>query len=79
MAPEMKKPTHSVNGSPPFAEESRFVFASRTVELNAKFPAPEAMTMQFNICAPISRRIVNLLVRPTRHDEAKDLLVTIAP
>ena len=79
MASEIKKPAHSINGSPPFAEESRFIFASRTVELNAKFPAPEAMTLRSNICAPISRRIVNLLVRPTRHDEAKDLLVTIAP
>ena len=75
----MKKPAHSINGSPPFAEESRFVFASHAVELGAKFPAPEAMTMQSNICAPISRRIVNLLVRPTRHVEAKDLLVTIEP
>ncbi len=75
----MKKPAHSINGSPPFAEESRFVFASRTVELDAKFPALEAMTLQSNICAPISRRIVKLLVTPRRHVEAKDLLVTIAP
>ncbi len=75
----MKKPAHSINGSPPFAEESRFVFASRTVELDAKFPALEAMTSRSNICAPISRRIVNLLVTSKQHVEAKKLLVTIAP
>jgi len=75
----MKKPAHSINGSPPFAEEPRFVFASRTVELDGKFPALEAMTLQFNTCASISRRIVKLLVKPRRHVEAKELLVTIAP
>ena len=75
----MKKPAHSIDGSPPVAGESRFVFASRTVELDAKFPALEAIIMRSNICAPISRRIVNLLVRPSRHVEAKELLVTIAP
>ena len=75
----MKKPAHSIDGSPPTAEESRFVFASHAVELGANFPAPEAMTLQSNICAPISGRIVNLLVRPRRHVEAKELLVTVAP
>ena len=75
----MKKPAHPIHGSPPFTGESRFVFASRPVELDAKFPALEPMTLQSNICALISRRIVNLLVRPTRHVEAKDLLVTIKP
>ena len=75
----MKKPAHSIDGSRPFAKESRFVFASRTVELDAKFPALEAMTLQSNICAPISRRIVNLLVTSKQHVEAKKLLVTIAP
>ena len=75
----MKKPAHSINDSRPTAEESRFVFASRTVELDAKFPALEAMTMQSSICAPISRRTVKLLVRLGHHVEAKELLVTIAP
>jgi len=49
------------------------------LELDAKFPALEAMALQSNICAPISRRIVKLLVTPRRHVEAKELLVTIAP
>ena len=39
----------------------------------------EAMKMQSNIYAPISGRIVKLLVSPGQNVEAKDLLVTIAP
>jgi biotin carboxyl carrier protein len=35
--------------------------------------------MQSNIHAPISGRIVKLLVTSGQHVEAKDLLVTIAP
>jgi pyruvate carboxylase len=55
------------------------VQANHTVERGAKLLTLEAMKMQSNIYAPISGRIVKLLVTPGQHVEAKDLLMTIAP
>jgi pyruvate carboxylase len=55
------------------------VQANHTVERGAKLLTLEAMKMQSNIHAPISGRIVKLLVTSGQHVEAKDLLVTIAP
>ncbi len=55
------------------------VQASQTVERGAKLMTLEAMKMQSNIYAPVSGRIVKLLVAPGQSVEAKDLLVTIAP
>jgi pyruvate carboxylase len=55
------------------------VQANHTVERGAKLLTLEAMKMQSNIYAPISGRIVKLLVTSGQHVEAKDLLVTIAP
>jgi pyruvate carboxylase len=49
------------------------------VERGAKLLTLEAMKMQSNIYAPISGRIVKLLVASGQHVEAKDLLVTITP
>jgi len=49
------------------------------VERGAKLLTLEAMKMQSNIYAPITGRVVKLLVTPGQHVEAKDLLVTIAP
>jgi len=53
--------------------------ANHIVERGAKLLTLEAMKMQSNIYAPVSGRIVKLLVTPGQHVEAKDLLVTIAP
>ena len=55
------------------------VQANHTVERGAKLLTLEAMKMQSNIYAPISGRILKLLVTPGQHVEGKDLLVTIAP
>jgi len=55
------------------------VQANHTVERGAKLLTLEAMKMQSNIYAPISGRIVKILVTSGQHVEAKDLLVTIAP
>jgi len=55
------------------------VQANHTVERGAKLLTLEAMKMQSNIYAPMSGRIVKLLVTSGQHVEAKDLLVTIAP
>jgi pyruvate carboxylase len=55
------------------------VEANHSIERGAKLLTLEAMKMQSNIYAPISGRIVKLLVAPGQHVEAKDLLVTIAP
>jgi pyruvate carboxylase len=55
------------------------VQTNHTVERGAKLLTLEAMKMQSNIHAPISGRIVKLLVTSGQHVEAKDLLVTIAP
>jgi pyruvate carboxylase len=55
------------------------VQANHTVERGAKLLTLEAMKMQSNIYAPISGRIVKILVTAGQHVEAKDLLVTIAP
>ena len=55
------------------------VQANHTVERGAKLLTLEAMKMQSNIYAPISGRILKLLVTSGQHVEAKDLLVTIAP
>jgi pyruvate carboxylase len=55
------------------------VQANQTVERGAKLMTLEAMKMQSNIYAPISGRVVKLLVAPGQSVEAKDLLVTIAP
>jgi pyruvate carboxylase len=55
------------------------VQANHTVERGAKLLTLEAMKMQSNIYAPISGRIIKLLVNSGQHVEAKDLLVTIAP
>ncbi len=55
------------------------VQANHAVERGAKLLTLEAMKMQSNIYAPISGRIVKLLVTPGQHVEAKDLLVTIVP
>jgi len=55
------------------------VQANHMVERGAKLLTLEAMKMQSNIYAPISGRIVKLLVTSGQHVEAKDLLVTIAP
>jgi pyruvate carboxylase len=55
------------------------VQANHTVERGAKLLTLEAMKMQSNIYAPLSGRIVKLLVTPGQQVEAKDLLVTIAP
>ena len=55
------------------------VQANHTVERGAKLLTLEAMKMQSNIYAPISGRVVKLLVSPGQSVEAKDLLVTIAP
>jgi pyruvate carboxylase len=49
------------------------------VERGAKLLTLEAMKMQSNIYAPLSGRIVKILVTSGQHVEAKDLLVTIAP
>jgi pyruvate carboxylase len=49
------------------------------VERGAKLLTLEAMKMQSNIYAPISGRVVKLLVAPGQNVEAKDLLVAIAP
>src|SRR5262252_3711023 len=54
------------------------VQANHSVERGAKLLTLEAMKMQSNIHAPLSGRIVKLLVSPGQHVEAKDLLVTIA-
>jgi len=55
------------------------VQANQVVERGAKLLTLEAMKMQSNIYAPISGRIVKILVTSGQHVEAKDLLVTIAP
>jgi pyruvate carboxylase len=55
------------------------VQANHAVERGAKLLTLEAMKMQSNIYAPLSGRIVKLLVTPGQQVEAKDLLVTIAP
>src|SRR5450432_2719711 len=55
------------------------VQANQTVERGAKLLTLEAMKMQSNIYAPISGRVVKLLVSPGQNVEAKDLLVTIVP
>ncbi len=55
------------------------VQANHAVERGAKLLTLEAMKMQSNIYAPISGRIVKILVTSGQHVEAKDLLVTIAP
>ncbi|HMD38408.1 MAG TPA: pyruvate carboxylase [Candidatus Acidoferrum sp.] len=55
------------------------VQANHPVERGAKLLTLEAMKMQSNIYAPITGRVVKLLVAPGQHVEAKDLLVTIAP
>ncbi len=55
------------------------VQTNHTVERGAKLLTLEAMKMQSNIYAPISGRIVKILVTSGQHVEAKDLLVTIAP
>jgi pyruvate carboxylase len=55
------------------------VQANHVVERGAKLLTLEAMKMQSNIYAPISGRIIKLLVSPGQNVEAKDLLVTIAP
>jgi pyruvate carboxylase len=55
------------------------VQANHAVERGAKLLTLEAMKMQSNIYAPISGRIVKILVASGQHVEAKDLLVTIAP
>jgi len=55
------------------------VQANHVVERGAKLLTLEAMKMQSNIYAPLSGRIVKLLVTPGQQVEAKDLLVTIAP
>ncbi|HUC53964.1 MAG TPA: pyruvate carboxylase [Candidatus Cybelea sp.] len=55
------------------------VQANHTVERGAKLLTLEAMKMQSNIYAPISGRLVKILVISGQHVEAKDLLVTIAP
>ena len=55
------------------------VQANHAVERGAKLLTLEAMKMQSNIYAPISGRVVKLLVSPGQSVEAKDLLVTIAP
>ena len=52
---------------------------NHAVERGAKLLTLEAMKMQSNIYAPISGRVVKLLVTPGQNVEAKDLLVTIAP
>ena len=52
---------------------------NHVVERGAKLLTLEAMKMQSNIYAPISGRIVKILVTPGQHVEAKDLLVAIAP
>ena len=55
------------------------VQANHAVERGAKLLTLEAMKMQSNIYAPISGRIMKILVTSGQHVEAKDLLVTIAP
>jgi len=55
------------------------VQTNQTVERGAKLLTLEAMKMQSNIYAPITGRVVKLLVAPGQHVEAKDLLVTIVP
>ena len=55
------------------------VQANHAVERGAKLLTLEAMKMQSNIYAPLSGRIVKLMVTPGQQVEAKDLLVTIAP
>ncbi len=55
------------------------VQTNHTVERGAKLLTLEAMKMQSNIYAPISGRIVKILVTSGQHVESKDLLVTIAP
>src|SRR6202171_900704 len=55
------------------------VKTNHAVERGAKLLTLEAMKMQSNIYAPISGRILKLLVTSGQHVEAKDLLVTIAP
>jgi pyruvate carboxylase len=55
------------------------VKANQPVERGAKLLTLEAMKMQSNIYAPISGRVVKLLVSPGQNVEAKDLLVSIAP
>jgi pyruvate carboxylase len=55
------------------------VQANHVVERGAKLLTLEAMKMQSNLYAPLSGRIVKLLVTPGQQVEAKDLLVTIAP
>jgi len=55
------------------------VQANHVVQRGAKLLTLEAMKMQSNIYAPISGRVVKILVTSGQHVEAKDLLVTIAP
>jgi pyruvate carboxylase len=55
------------------------VRVSQNVERGAKLLTLEAMKMQSNIYALAAGRIAKLLVAPSQHVEAKDLLVTIAP
>ncbi len=55
------------------------VQANHSVERGAKLVTLEAMKMQSNIYAPISGRIVKVLVSAGQQVEAKDLLVAIAP
>jgi len=55
------------------------VQVNHAVERGAKLLTLEAMKMQSNIYAPITGRVLKLLVTPGQHVEAKDLLVTIAP
>src|SRR5204863_3356176 len=55
------------------------VQSNHAVERGTKLLTLEAMKMQSNIYAPISGRIVKILVTSGQHVEAKDLLVMIAP
>jgi len=55
------------------------VQSNHAVERGAKLLTLEAMKMQSNIYAPISGRVMKILVTSGQHVEAKDLLVMIAP
>ncbi|PYT84144.1 MAG: pyruvate carboxylase [Acidobacteria bacterium] len=55
------------------------VETDHAVERGAKLLTLEAMKMQSNLYAPVSGRVVKILVKPGQQVEAKDLLVAIAP
>jgi biotin carboxyl carrier protein len=52
---------------------------NQVLERGGELLTLKVMKMQFNISAPIARRVMKLLVPSGQHVETKDLLVTFTP